>query len=196
MRFINPSLESKGDRDTYKAYVPPEPRMYEWPKWLIELAGEKFPEHRERLEHSWSAVLEELGAVHVEPFQGFEREQWLSTRGWLDHWGTASYMDHEVLVSEPYHLGPDSVRDLLRFCENLDLTFSIQAGSWHYPTLACRILVWRKGWNIPEWWQQRPYLYAGKEREQAKRRKRKEEEARKAAEVPSQTTLADDPLQH
>lgn len=64
-------------------------------------------------------------------------------RRWLDHAGSFIAEDGtEVLMSEPYNLDPDAVRDLLAFCDQHDLDFHIDGLTQHYPTRTFRVRVW------------------------------------------------------
>jgi hypothetical protein len=49
---------------------------------------------------------------------------------WFDHFAK----DGEALVVEPYGLGDESIRDLVRFAEKYGLRVTISAMSEHYPT--------------------------------------------------------------
>ncbi len=63
-----------------------------------------------------------------------------SGSGWNDHLGYCG----EYLISEPYGLTSDSVRDLVEFCDKYGLDFEIDACSQHFPTQTLAIFVWPK----------------------------------------------------
>lgn len=114
--------------------IPPHPELDEFPGWLKERALARYPDLRDAFPAS------DTHAVN----------QWLRAVGehdWLDHWGTVLYDGDEYLASEPYDLNKEKVQQLVRFCEALQLKFSIQAAGHHYPTQTMRILVWPSEWS-------------------------------------------------
>ena len=67
---------------------------------------------------------------------GFE----MTHSSWRDHIGYCG----ELLVSEPYGLPSEYVRDLVEFCDKHGLDFQIDATSQHFPTQTLAIFVWPK----------------------------------------------------
>ena len=66
-------------------------------------------------------------------------KQYLLTQtDWRDHIGYCG----EVLISEPYGLTPEGVRELVAFCDRHGLDFEIDACSQHFPTNVLAVLVW------------------------------------------------------
>lgn len=59
---------------------------------------------------------------------------------WRDHIGYCG----EYLISEPYGLVSEYVRDLVEFCDKYGLDFEIDACSQHYPTQTLVVFVWPK----------------------------------------------------
>jgi hypothetical protein len=113
--------------------IPPHVELHEYPGWLRKQALERVPEYKDAWPNSDSDAVSRLIA---------KIDAW----DWLDHWGTAIYAGKERLVSEPYHMNRERIDQLLRFCDELNLAFNIQASGHHYPTKTMRIFVWPKGW--------------------------------------------------
>ncbi len=67
---------------------------------------------------------------------GFE----MTHSSWRDHIGYCG----DILISEPYGLTSDDVRELVEFCNKHGLDFDIDACSQHYPTQTLAIFVWPK----------------------------------------------------
>jgi hypothetical protein len=65
------------------------------------------------------------------------------SRSWLDHWGKSRGEDgQEVFVSEPYHMDPDDMEKIDQFAELLQLDWTLNAKSWHYPGHTFRVEFW------------------------------------------------------
>ena len=73
------------------------------------------------------------------------------TMNFLDHWGTTKfYSDGRVsFVSEPY-LSPEQVLSAYEFAKFLDLEFSIESNSWHFPGSTTRLLFTEKKVSNPQ----------------------------------------------
>lgn len=113
---------------------PPHPDLDEYPGWLREKALERMPELRDAWPNSGSDAI----------------SRWIREIGnqdWMDHWGTAIYAGKEYLISEPYDMNREKIDELVRFCDALNLAFTIQASGHHYPSQTMRILVWPKEWR-------------------------------------------------
>lgn len=69
---------------------------------------------------------------------------------WFDHWGTipAPYkgLPERVLVSEPYHITPESMKAIIQFAARHNLVWDISGGAEHHPT-CCRLIFWPR-WFI------------------------------------------------
>ena len=59
--------------------------------------------------------------------------------GWL-------YIEADrVLVIQPWALGLDDMRGLVKFCDEHGLNFTLSGHSWYYPTLTTILFVYKKG---------------------------------------------------
>lgn len=80
-------------------------------------------------------------------------EAWMLVRfanqPWFDHWGTAWYdgvdstgrrYSQELLVSEPYALHADDLKDVFTFADRFNLSFTIHADSQKFPTQTLRVV--------------------------------------------------------
>jgi len=117
--------------------IPPHPELDVYPAWLRERALESAPELKDAWANSDAYAVSNLICG-------------IGERDWLDHWGTAIYAGKEFLISEPYDMNREKIDQLLRFCDALNLAFSIQSSGHHYPTLTMRILVWPKEWPMSD----------------------------------------------
>jgi hypothetical protein len=91
----------------------------------------------EQERHGWGGETESAVMVFQENF--------LASRGWLDHAGWAELHGKVRLVSEPYGLDASDVTQLLDFVNRCDLNFDIHGTSYHYPTRTIRIEIYPKG---------------------------------------------------
>jgi len=62
---------------------------------------------------------------------------------WLDHLSMEQNDEGAALISEPYHMNPESVKEMLRLCEDFNLDFLIDGKSTHNPGRCFRITLWR-----------------------------------------------------
>jgi hypothetical protein len=65
-----------------------------------------------------------------------------SSSSWLDHWGwVGECNENDLLVSEPYRVNRDHLKNLEVLCDKVGWTFSIQGVSGHYPSATIRIVI-------------------------------------------------------
>jgi len=68
--------------------------------------------------------------------------------GWLDHLSMEEQLVAEdiqvVLISEPYHMGLEDIKEMFRLCEDYNLNVVIDGKSTHNPGRCFRISLWKK----------------------------------------------------
>ena len=71
-------------------------------------------------------------------------DRYRSTKGWLDHYGTAVDKDgHDCFVSEPYGLASYDIIKLQNFCVDFECQFELDPVSFHYPGSTIRIWIFQ-----------------------------------------------------
>ena len=141
MIVSDPRVKVCSSGEEAELLIPPHLDLEVYPGWLRRRAVERNPAYKDAWPNSDSAAVSSL----IEKIDAWD---------WLDHWGTAIYDGKEHLVSEPYHMNRERIDQLLRFCDELNLTFNIQASGHHYPTKTMRIFAWPKEWPAGDYFLQ------------------------------------------
>jgi len=74
----------------------------------------------------------------------------LGRKQWLDHLSFEKRKDLEeseveALISEPYAIGLEDIREIISFCEEHSLNVTIDGKSSHNPGACFRITLWKRG---------------------------------------------------
>lgn len=53
------------------------------------------------------------------------------------------------ITTQPYSLSSEKLKDMLEFCEEWGLEFTVSGLSWHYPGWTSLVIFWAKGKRDP-----------------------------------------------
>ena len=86
-------------------------------------------------------VYEESGLSRL---QGYKGGHWLDHL-YMERSSHLSMQDEDVaLISEPYAMGLEDIKEMLRLCEDYNLNVLIDSKSMHNPGRCFRILLWKR----------------------------------------------------
>ena len=73
----------------------------------------------------------------------------LGRKQWLDHLSFEKRKDLEeseveALISEPYAIGTEDIKEIVKFCEEHSLNVTIDGKSSHNPGACFRITFWKR----------------------------------------------------
>ena len=74
----------------------------------------------------------------------------LGRKQWLDHLSFEKRKDLEeseveALISEPYVIGTEDIKEIISFCEEHSLNVTIDGKASHNPGACFRITLWKRG---------------------------------------------------